>query len=415
MIVRLFAHRDARRYLIGQVLSLFGDSSMWLVCGIWVQKLTGSDGAAGLTFFFFTAPAVFAPLAGYFVDRLRRRRLLVVANLAGALIVTPLFLVDDAGDSYLIYAVMLLYGTLNIVIAPAQSALVAGMLPEDLRVGANSVLRSAQESLRVLAPLAGTGLFVAFGGSAVVVLDIVSFCAAAGLLLSIKYDDPRPTAETVAAGGRAAWRRVIGEMSAGFRFIIGSAVLRRATGALALTAVVLGSGEAVTFAVAREGLHRPAEFLGVMQAAQGIGAAAAGLGVAYLIRRTSESTAVGIGMTVFAVGTGLIAVPSVSSVLAGKAITGLGLTVALIALLSLLQRVSPPHLQGRVFAGVEVSVTVPQTVAIALGAALVGLVPFRVVLIGQALLMLIGAAALLRRNRDRPAVAPVVAPLDSSR
>jgi hypothetical protein len=65
----LFADTRARRYLAGQSLSLLGDSSMWLACGIWVKSLTGSDSAAGLTFFFFTAPAVLAPMAGLLVDR----------------------------------------------------------------------------------------------------------------------------------------------------------------------------------------------------------------------------------------------------------------------------------------------------------------------------------------------------------
>ncbi|RZU71707.1 hypothetical protein EV384_0033 [Micromonospora kangleipakensis] len=46
---RLLADRRAGRYLTGQTLSLVGDSSMWLACGIWVKELTGSNGAVGLT------------------------------------------------------------------------------------------------------------------------------------------------------------------------------------------------------------------------------------------------------------------------------------------------------------------------------------------------------------------------------
>ena len=107
---RLFARSDARRYLTGQTLSLLGNSSMWMACAIWVKTLTGSNGAAGLTFFFFLAPAIAAPLAGLVVDRVRRRPLLVLLNLAGALVVVPLFAVRDAGDVWIVYVVMLLYG-----------------------------------------------------------------------------------------------------------------------------------------------------------------------------------------------------------------------------------------------------------------------------------------------------------------
>ncbi len=47
---RLLAHRNARLYLSGQVMSLFGDSALWLAMAIWIKILTGSSSAAGLSF-----------------------------------------------------------------------------------------------------------------------------------------------------------------------------------------------------------------------------------------------------------------------------------------------------------------------------------------------------------------------------
>jgi hypothetical protein len=47
----LLTHRNARLYLSGQVMSLFGDSALWLAMGIWIKVLTGSSAAAGLSFF----------------------------------------------------------------------------------------------------------------------------------------------------------------------------------------------------------------------------------------------------------------------------------------------------------------------------------------------------------------------------
>ena len=45
---RVLARGDLRLYVAGQVLSLFGDSAMWLALGIWAKQLTGSSGAAGM-------------------------------------------------------------------------------------------------------------------------------------------------------------------------------------------------------------------------------------------------------------------------------------------------------------------------------------------------------------------------------
>ena len=47
----LLADRNGRRYLIGQLLSVFGDTAMWLAAGICVKTVTGGNAAAGLTFF----------------------------------------------------------------------------------------------------------------------------------------------------------------------------------------------------------------------------------------------------------------------------------------------------------------------------------------------------------------------------
>ena len=55
---RLLAHRDARLFLIGQSLSLLGDTALWLALGLWVKELTGSSSAAGLVFLCIVAPGL---------------------------------------------------------------------------------------------------------------------------------------------------------------------------------------------------------------------------------------------------------------------------------------------------------------------------------------------------------------------
>lgn len=45
---------------------MIGDSLMLIVLAIWVKGLTGSNGAAGLTFFFMALPLLAAPVAGIF-------------------------------------------------------------------------------------------------------------------------------------------------------------------------------------------------------------------------------------------------------------------------------------------------------------------------------------------------------------
>jgi MFS family permease len=392
---RLWGHPQARRYLTGQALSLFGDSALWLACGIWVRTLTGSNTAAALTFLFFTAPALLAPLAGLLVDRVRRRPLLIAANLTGAAILTPLLLVHHRGDVWVIYAVMAFYGLLNVLIAPAQSALLTVLLPGDLLADANATLRTVQEGLRVLAPLAGAGLFTVLGGHAVAVLDMITFLAAAAFTARIKATETHT--EDVTARHKMPThpvRRASAEISAGFRFLAAVPALRRVTYASAVATFAVGAGDATSYAVITQGLHRAPQFVGVTQVVQGIGAILGGLSAAAAIRRFGETRTVVAGLTAFAAGCLCIAGPSLPIVLAGKVIAGAALPWVVIAIITLLQRLTAAHLQGRVYAAFEVCATGPQTAGLALGAALIAVLDYRLVLVAETLGLLLAATAL---------------------
>jgi MFS family permease len=71
----LLRHRNARLYLAGQVISLFGDSALWLAMAIWIKVLTGSSAAAGLSWFALAVGSLFGPLGGLLADRIKRRPL----------------------------------------------------------------------------------------------------------------------------------------------------------------------------------------------------------------------------------------------------------------------------------------------------------------------------------------------------
>ena len=141
---------------------------------MWVKSLTGSNAAAGMTFFWLVLPSLFAPLFGLFVDRVRRRPLLVWANVASGVCVLPLLLVRDAGDVWLIYAVAFVYGISFVVVPAGLNGLLKEVMPPRLLVEANASLQTIKESFRLVGPLAGAALFSALGGGAVAVVDAAS-------------------------------------------------------------------------------------------------------------------------------------------------------------------------------------------------------------------------------------------------
>ena len=108
-----------RRLALAWSLSNFGDSALYLSLAIWVKDLTDSDAAAGLVFLFLGLPVFLAPLAGQLADRHSRRRIVVIANIVGALGVLTLGVVDDRSQVWVIYLVTFAYGLLTYVTSAA--------------------------------------------------------------------------------------------------------------------------------------------------------------------------------------------------------------------------------------------------------------------------------------------------------
>jgi MFS family permease len=388
---RMLARRDMRLYLAGQTLSLFGDTALWLALAVWAKTLTGSSAAAGMVMFALAAPQLLSPLSGLLVDRVRRRPLLIATNLATAVAVLPLLAVHDRGDIWILYAVTVAYGVSFTVLGSAQSALLATMLPFDELADANGILQTAREGLRLVAPLAGAALFTTLGGAAVALLDAATFVVAAGLLALIRVAEPAPAP-------RRAERR-LAALAAGARHLARTLPLRQLTGASAVALLVIGFSETLTFEVADAGLGRDATFVGVLIAVQGVGAVAGAVSAAPLVRRVGEGTLAGLGMLVFAAGTVLLLSGSLAVVLAGKVLFGVGMPWVIVALFTLLQRTTPATIQGRVYSAIEVTVGTPQTLSIALGAMLVAVVDYRILLVVMAVVVAAAGAWLLSRPR----------------
>jgi MFS family permease len=386
---RLIAHRDARIYIAGQSFSVIGDSALWLAMGIWVKILTGSNSAAGLTFFAFICGCMTAPLSGVIVDRLRRRPLLIAANLGGAALVCVLLLAHGRGQVWLIYAVMFGYGAANGLITAAQTALLTDLVPAGLLGEANSALQMVAQGLRLITPLLGAGLLAWAGPRPVVLLDAGTFAVAAAAVLALRLREPRPAREP------AHWRA---EFGAGLRHIADTPALRRPLVACLIAVTAFGFFETVPFAVVSQGLHRSPEFLGVLSSMQGAGALIGGALAAPVMRRTSERALMAGGLAACAAATLLLMTGSLPLVLA--ALAGIGLCVVWInvAAVTLIQRRTPGPLLGRVDATLSFAIVVPQAVSIAAGAALIAVVNYRVLLLAMAVVIGFSAAYLAGRR-----------------
>jgi MFS family permease len=391
---RFGALRDPRfrRLFAGQALSSFGDSALYLTLGIWAKTLTGSNAAAGGVFLALATPTLFAPLAGHLADRMRRKTLLIAVNAITALIVLSLIFVRSRDQLWLIYLVAFCYGTSFDLLSAAGAGLRKDMLHGSDLASANAALQMSSQGLRILSPLVGSGLFVAFGGPSVATFDAVTFLAAIVATLRVPESEPDKTRGSF-------WR----DTTAGFRHIRAVPLLAQLSLVSAIAFGVTGMTETVIFAVVGEGLHRPASFMGVVLSVQGGGSIAAGLAAAYLMRRAGAARTVGFALGCFALAALLYQSGSLPLVLAGAVADGLGVVWLSVGLFTAMQVHTPPRLQGRVDAAATTLLITPQTVSIAAGAALISVVSYRLMLV--VMMTVIGACAAWLLAH--PAAAPI--------
>ncbi|MEV5185535.1 MFS transporter [Streptomyces werraensis] len=383
--VRVLRDRTAGRCLTAVVVSGFGTSALWLASGVWVKDLTGSDGLAALCLLAMWAPALAGPVLGTLADRHRRRPLLVALSLFMAALLLTLCAVDAPGELWLLYAVLFVYGAAGTVHDAAESALVAGAVDRSLLGDFNGLRMTVNEGMKLLAPLAGAGLYTAYGGSGVAVLDAASFLAAALVYVSLRVREERP------ARTRESGRSATAE---GVRHLWRDPVLRPLVLAGGVTMLCAGVSGALTYAVVEDLGHSPA-YAGVLYAVQGAGSVTVGLLSGPGLRRLGARRFAAYGIGLLAVAVALRAVPSDAVAWACAAAIGLGLPAALIAVLTGVQQRTPGPLLGRVTATANTLVFTPNVAGLAAGAALVELLDHRAQLAGLGMVLAVTAAVLL--------------------
>ncbi|MFE9874811.1 MFS transporter [Streptomyces sp. NPDC005784] len=386
-VARVLGDRDAGLYLTGLVVSGFGTSAIWLASGIWVKDLTGSNGLAALCVFALWAPTLIGPALGTLADRIRRRPLLIGTNLLLAALLPVLFAVDERDRLWILFAVLLVYGTVGVVQDAAESALLATAIDKDLLGDLNGLRMTANEGMKLLAPLAGAGLYAAYGGPRVALLDAVTFVLAAAVFALLRVRETPPV--------RKPTESLRSRTAEGVRHLRRHPGLRPLVLAGGTTMLFGGINGATVYAVA-EGLGRSPTYVGVLYVAQGAGSVGVGLVSGTLLRRLGERRFAASGIALAAVAVALRAVPLDPVALVTSAAVGAGLPCVLIATYTAVQRETPADLLGRASATVNTLLYAPNAVGLALGAGLVELVDYQVLLPALGLIRLVTLSPLFR-------------------
>ncbi|MDG4758332.1 MFS transporter [Micromonospora sp. WMMD710] len=290
---------------------------------------------------------LFALPGGVLVDRMDRRRLMIVIDLVRvvALAVLAAAIMTDRGGVALLYAVLFVVNTGEIVFRAASQAMLPTVVPRHRLERANGWLGGGTTLMHgMLAGPLGGFLFALSAGSPFLV-NAVTYALSAVLVALIGGDFRAVAGE---AHGRRA-RSMGSEIVEGLRWLAHQRLLRTMAVLIGLLNVTLTAALAVLVLLADERLGLGSVGYGLLFTCMAAGGVLGALHGDRLVSWISATWTVRVGLLVEA-GLHLALAASRSTLVVGFALFAFGVHGALwnIVANSLRQRLTPPTLQGRV-------------------------------------------------------------------
>jgi MFS family permease len=342
--LRALKYRDFRIFFGGQLISLTG-SYIQAVAQAWlIYRLTGSATQLGLVAFASQISVfILAPFTGVVIDNRSRRQILLATQVAAMLLSLALALLTLTGRVQIwhVFAIAALLGVVNAFDLPARQAFVAELVTQDDLMSAITLNSSMINSARTIGPGVAGLLVAGIGEGWCFFANAVSYVAVIVGLLMIRVEARR-------RGRPHPFRSGLAES---FNFV-------RRTGPVGGLLLLLGliSFMGMRFEVllpvyAREVLNGgPTEF-GLLMGASGIGAILGSMALASLgsVRWLADW----VGYTAAGFGAALILLSLTHTFqLSGLTMLLIGFTMVaqLDASNTLVQRIVPDELRGRVMA-----------------------------------------------------------------
>jgi len=349
-----FASRDFRRYQLARVAVILGAEAQSVAVAWQVYSITHRALDLGYTGLALFLPGLFFLLpAGHVADRFDRRKVILLCYSLQVICTSTLVLLAHMGSRnvHLIYAVLFLIGMGRAFSAPASSALIPHLVPEEHFVNAVTWGGAIFQLANVTGPALGGLLFTLpltrlmpgsgmEGAGIVYIFTLVTLAWFLALILSLSVRPGRME------HGAASLKVVL----AGFQYVRSSPLLLGSF-SLDLFVVLLGGSVALMPIFANEILNTGPRGLGALRAAPAIGAFTMSL----VMARYPINKRAGVRLfTCVAIFGAAIVVFGLSRnlwlSLAALAISGAADMISVIIRGSLLQLATPPQMRGRVSA-----------------------------------------------------------------
>ncbi len=346
----LWRHRDFMRLWAAQTVSLFGSQvtslALPLTSALTRRATPAQMGILGAAQF---APFLLIGLfAGVWVDRRRRRPIMIAADVGRAVLLAliPALALLHALRIEQVYAIAFLAGALTLFFDVAYTSYLPSLVTCDRLSEGNAKLEGSAAVAELAGPGVGGVLAQLFSPPLALVVDAVSFVFSALSLRTIHVAEPEPAPQ---ARDEGVWRGI----GQGLRVLLGNR-LTRATVSAAATLVLCSSiGSSVFVLYLTRALHLPPALVGRVYLASGLGSFPGAILCGKVTRRLGVGRAIVVAAFTMSVARLLILAASGPMVVAlailmvAEAFTGFAAIIWDINQLSLRQGLPPQHLLGR--------------------------------------------------------------------
>jgi MFS family permease len=352
----LWSHADFMKLWTGQSISEFGSQiSQLAIPWIAAVELHATPFEFSLLGVLGFLPfIIFALPAGVWVDRLRRRRILIVGDASRAVLLAliPILWATGTLEIWHLLVIQFVIGIFTVFFDVAYQSYLPALVERDQLVDGNSKLQLTASVAQVAGPSASGGLIAGITAPYAIVLDAVSFVASTLFMTTMRHRE-----DVVERRADEPRSKMWPDVKEGLRWVVGHRWLR----AIAACTGSSNFCSSVIFAIfllyAVRVLHLSAFEIGFVFAVGSAGSIAAALVANRLQKRLGVGPTIVSTAILFAAGGILYPLAPTSFplpfLMLAQALFGFGAVAYNITQVSLRQAITPERLQGRMNAAMR--------------------------------------------------------------
>lgn len=362
----VFRNRNLRRIQLALAGSMVGDWAYATAVAVWAYDVGGAPAVGIWSAVRLTLMAVTAPLGATLADRMSRKTVMIGCDVIRAVLVAAAAVCLLAGTPPApIFVLATLTALCGTPFRSAQRALMPTLATRPEELTASNGTSSTLESLAFfVGPALGATLIGVWNVPVVFLLNVLTFGWSTFMVLGLTIPErpqdappaePQADRDSGADAGTADDRpRFLAETAAGFRSILADRDLRIVTLEVCAQTVIAGASVVFLVVMAVEILGTGALGVGYLESVIGVGAI---LGGVVAISRASKqrlASDMTLGVILWSLPLVLIGIwPSVTTAFIAVALLGLANPLVDVNLDTIIQRITPDEVLGRVFGALE--------------------------------------------------------------